>query len=343
MKNFHLSLTFIFVILFAVSCTAAPSKQPIDSPVSLVPVKACYSANSATMAPAWYALEKGLYKKYGLDVKLELIASGTTAVTALIAGEENLCFTAGSPIANVVAAGQDGVIIATLYNRHTSSLMVVPGIKTADDLKGKMVAITRAGSSSDTSTRTALKLLGLQPDKDVTLFATGGTETEIMLAMENGVASGGLFIPPNTLRARQKGFHELLDMGSANFPYLQTSLSTTRKYLKEHRSVALNFTKAIYEAIVRVKSDPSGTREVLVKYLALDIQKDGDILDEAYATLIKKYMENKPYPSIEAIQNLLAELVSSNPTVASLKPEDLIDLSILNELDSAGFFSQTFK
>jgi NitT/TauT family transport system substrate-binding protein len=283
-----------------------------------------------------------LFEKYGLEVKLVYINSGTKAVTALLAGDVDICQIAGSAVVNAVAAGQDAVMIAGLYNTYPASLMVTASIKTAQDLHGKALAITQPGSSTDVGTRLALKQLGLEPDKDVALLAIG-EEGARMAAMEAGQVAGSLLTSPDTLIGRQKGYTTLLDLGATNIPYQHTGIATTRKYIAAHPAEVENFMKAVLEAISLMKKDPAGTKTTMAKYLLLDPDKDAASLEDAYQSLILNGLSDIPYPTLPGIQTLIDYQSASNAAVGQITPDQVVDLSILNALQDSGFIAQLNK
>jgi NitT/TauT family transport system substrate-binding protein len=120
-------------------------------------MKVCYSAISATQSIVPYAYESGIFKKYGLDVSLQFINSGSNSVLAILAGDVAACQVAGTAVVNAQAAGQDVVIIAGIFNNFPATIFVRPEIKTAADLKGKALGITDFGGSIESITRIALK------------------------------------------------------------------------------------------------------------------------------------------------------------------------------------------
>ncbi len=324
------------------STATAGSETPLAETQTLVPLNVCYSALTGTQAVVWYAYEKGLFKKYGLDVKLISIDSGTKAVTALLAGSMNICEVAGSAVVNAVAAGQDAVMIAGLYNTYPASLMVTASVKTAADLKGKALAISQPGSSTDVGTRLALKQLGLIPDKDVALLATG-EEPARMAAMAAGQVAGSLLTSPDTLIGRQKGYITLLDLGATNIPFQHTGIATTRKFISTDRAEVENFMKAVLEAIALMKKDQTGTETVMAKYLLLDPAKDAASLDDAYQTLILNSLSDIPYPSTPGIQTLIDYQSPTNASVIQLVPGQVVDISILKGLENSGFIANLGK
>jgi NitT/TauT family transport system substrate-binding protein len=298
----------------------------------------CYSAITATQAVTWYAYENHLFQKYGLDVRLIYINSGTKAVTTLLAGDADICQVAGSAVVNAVAAGQDAVMIAGLYNTYPASLMVTPDIKSAQDLKGKALAISQPGSSTDIGTRLALHQLGLAPDKDVALLAIG-EESARMAAMDTGQVTGTILTSPDTLRGRQKGYVVLLDLAAMNIPYQHTGIATTHKYLQTHPREAENFLKATLEAIASMKKDPDGTKAVLAKYLLLDPVKDAEALDDSYQTVVLAALSYPPFPSLEGIQTVIDYQLTANPAVGSITPDQVADPTILKDLEASGFIA----
>jgi NitT/TauT family transport system substrate-binding protein len=299
----------------------------------------CNSFTSATSVPLWYAYENRLFEKYGLDVEITDAENGSKAAIAMISGEFPICQVAGSPISNAVIAGEDLVYIAEYYDVFLFSLMVAQEIQHPEDLRGKVVAITQAGSAQDTAMRLALKSLGLEPDKDVAIVSTGG-DAERLAAMDAGQVAGALFSPPTTLTVREKGYHVLLDLSTLGTNYSRQGLATSRRYLQANRARVLNFVKAIIEGINLMKKDPVGTKQVLAKYLELDILTDDELLQEAYDIIVLDYLREEPYPTIKGIETVLYELTSQNPDASTVKPEDIIDGSIMREIEESGFLEK---
>ena len=304
-------------------------------------IKACYSVHTAASLPLWYAYENGFFQKYGLDVEILATGSGTNAATAMIAGEFPICQLAGPAVINAVVAGEDLVYIAEYFNVYLFSLMVSPEVEKAEDLMGKALAITEPGSANDTAIRAAIRFLGLKPDSDVTILSVGD-EPERLAAMEAGQVAGALFTPPTTQKLRERGYWELLDLSTIGEAYARQGIATKREFIQSHRSTVVNFMKAIVEAIARMMDDPEGTKNILSKYLELDTVRDSGALEEAYQKIIIAYLREKPYPTLASIKTGLAEIEPQNPGVANIKPDQVIDETILEEIEKAGFFDSLY-
>jgi len=325
-------------LALCVSCAAQSSN---DSPNSTadgrIKLNVCTSSTGGVQVVPEYAREKGIFAKHGLDVTLTSIDSGSRAVAALISGSVQLCETAGSSVVHAVVGGADLAIVGTLVDTYIFSLMVSTEIQSPSDLKGKAVAVSTAGSASDTAMRVALRAVGLQPDRDVAILAVGDLP-ERLAALEAGYVVGSLFVPPGTNLARQKGFRLLLDMSTMGLPNLHAGIVTSRAFLQSNRMAVLSFMKAIAEAVFWIKRDREGTLVALSKHAQLDLQNDADTLEETYEAILKRKLVDVPYPSLAGIEAALAEIRHDNPAATRFKPEAVADLSVVRELEDRGFF-----
>jgi hypothetical protein len=51
----------------------------------------------------------------------------------------------------------------------------------------------------------------------------------------------------------------------------------------------------------------------------------------------------KPYPSLEAVKEALAELGERDPKARAARPEDFVDISLIKEFDDSGFIDGLYK
>jgi ABC-type nitrate/sulfonate/bicarbonate transport system substrate-binding protein len=331
------------LILCLVAAACAPA-QSAPSAVALIPVKICYAAHASTEIVVWYTFENGLYQKYGLQPQLLSITGGAQSVTAMVAKQVDVCGIAGGPVANGVAAGEDPVMIAGLYDKFLFALAVGPGIQKPEDLIGKAIGVGSARGTKDTAARLGLAHLGLQPDTQVALTAfTNNDENVMAAAVASGQVAGAILSLPLPAKFRAQGLHTLLDLSTLDVSYQGLGLATTRSYLLAHRDVALNVVKATIDAIARMKADPDGTKAVLAKYQALDLTAEAATLTEAYQEFVQQNLPALPYPSTAGMQSVLTEAVAANPSAAKVTLDQLIDASLVRELDNGGFMASLSK
>ena len=56
-----------------------------------------------------------------------------------------------------------------------------------------------------------------------------------------------------------------------------------------------------------------------------------------------KSVAKRPYPTLKGIQYLLDDLAAKNPQAKAAKPEQFVDLSLLQQLEKEGFFAEMAK
>lgn len=301
----------------------------------LTSINVGYTALTGTQATVWYAQEKGLFEKHGLKVNLMSVPGGGKAPMALISGDIDLLQVAAAPIINVAAAGKDVVFVAGLINYASGSLIAQPGITSVKGLRGKVVG-TNDGGSSYAMTRLLLEVNRLDPDRDVVLLNAGG-DPERAAALRAKRVDAIFIVPPLTYELKNSGYNEICNATSAKIPYQATAVVTMRKFISEHRPVVTAFLKAVLEAVTRIKKDPDGSKAVLAKYMSLDPIADAKLLQDTYQTVLLGTLESVPYPTVKGLQTVIDIAAKENPNAVSLKPKNLIDTSVLDELKKSGF------
>jgi len=312
------------------AATQAPTTAPTIAPTVGPPVKvtAAWVAITGNQAPAWLAKEGGIFAKNNLDVNLTFIQGSATATQSLLGGSTQMIQMAGPAAVNAKSQGGDVAIIAGFVNLSVFKLMVDPSIKTVADLKGKTISITRFGSSDEFVLRKILKDNALDPNKDVKIIQAQDANGQLA-AFKAKQTDAILLSPPNDLIAQKQGAALLVDTIPLKMPYQAVGLVTTRKYIKDNRATVLNFLKSEIEAIRRFKTDRAFAEATMAKYLQTN---DPDVLSASWEAYAASFADI-PYPSLLGIQQIMDE-----SGVTGFKPEDFVDLSLVKELEDAGYF-----
>src|SRR5512142_575320 len=92
------------------------------------------------------AYHQKIYQKYGIDAEYIALESGTIGMQTLLANEIQILFTTGALAVTANLQGADTTIVAGGINFFPFTLVVRPGIKSAADLRGKKIAVSRFGS-----------------------------------------------------------------------------------------------------------------------------------------------------------------------------------------------------
>jgi NitT/TauT family transport system substrate-binding protein len=286
------------------------------------------------IAALWVPKDLGIFRKYGLDANIVLITGGVRMTQAILSGSAPMGFTGAALVASAVAGGGDTVLVLGITNRLTYDIWAKPEIKRPDDLKGKTLAISSFGSSSHVASFLMLQHFKLDENKDRITFLAIGDEPTRAQALIAGRIDVTVVDPSVSGPLKEKGFSYLGNLQDLGIPFVNNALVSTRKYLKEQPRTVEAVVKSIVEgnAYMLNPANRGKVVEILAKHLRLDRKE----AEKAYEDLIPK-VERKPYPSLEAIKATIQVMGLRNPKIAQLKPEDLLDVSILKKLEQSGF------
>ena len=288
----------------------------------------------------WYlAQDRGFYKKHGLDADLLFIPSTTTSVSSLVAGDVQVANASGGGVASAVVAGADLVMVACYLNSLPYELVVNESIKSPEDLKGKSIGISRVGSASDVAARALIRGLGLEPDKQVPIMQVGGPAERA--ASFRGGRIAGFPSPPGIIHLT-KGIPYKILISTADFqkrfefPYI--CATTTKSYLARQREIVKKVIMAHIEAMQFFKTRKEETKKIIAKYSRINNE---DYLEAAYAASAKLY-DVVPLVTRPGTEIQIKEATSRKPG-AQLRFEDMVDESIVRELEKSGFIDKVYK
>jgi ABC-type nitrate/sulfonate/bicarbonate transport system substrate-binding protein len=76
-----------------------------------------YGGYNETAAPMWVGIEKGFFKKYGIDASMIQVRNGALSVATLVAKEVEAVYPAQSTILSTVSGGVKLSCIASAINK----------------------------------------------------------------------------------------------------------------------------------------------------------------------------------------------------------------------------------
>lgn len=302
-------------------------------------IRLSHSALEGSNAVWYLAQDRGLYKKNGLDADLVFIPSTTTSVSSLVAGDVQVANASGGGVASAVVAGADLVLVACYVNSLPYELVVHESVKSAEDLKGKTIGISRLGSASDVAARALIRGLGLEPDKHVLIMQVGGP-AERAASFRTGRIVG--FPSPPGMVHLAKGMPLRILISTIDFqkrfefPYI--CATTTKSYLSRQRETLKKVLMAHIEAIHFFKTRKEESKKILSKYSR---QTSEAYLEDAYTASAMLY-DVVPLVTRAGVETQIKEAVSRKPG-AQLRFEDIVDESIVRELERSGFIDKVYK
>jgi NitT/TauT family transport system substrate-binding protein len=298
-----------------------------------------YSAIGSSQSPLWIAHEAGIFRKYGLDVELLYVAGGSRAAQVILSGEVPVAMFNGGSVISADLAGADLVNVASGMNVLPFHLVVGPGIRQIEELKGKKVAVTRLASSTDYALRFAAEKWPVKPDKDFTVLQLGG-QPEMMAALKSGAVQGAMLNAEFTILARREGYRDLADVASMGLAFPGSGLNTSRSFIRAHRETVLRILRAYTDSIHYARTQKIYSVGVLGKYLK---NSDRAFLESVYDLYIGKYIPRIPYPSVEAMKRALDDIAEKDHRARNSRAEQFIDASLMQELEKDGFIKQLWR
>ena len=298
-----------------------------------------YSSFSGDYVPLWIAIEDQLGKKYGLDLKA-VYAGRARPQQLLMSGETPLVLATGTgALTSHVLGVKDQVIILIFVNKVGGAIVSKPEIKSADDLRGKVIGTGRPGALAETMVRYVLRSkLNLVPDRDVKLLPVGEPALALQ-SLERGVVDAASFSMPQLLVAKRMGFRELVNYDKLGIVYPYNTATTLRQTVGKNPEMLEKVSKTIIEGISIFKTNKEKSLAVWKKYLR---GVADDVLEETYPNT-RSELEQVPIPSLQVIKSGLDILSLQYPQAKQTDPSLIIDPSFVRRIDQSGFIGSLYK
>jgi len=181
--RYTLLLNLLAVVTGVVMAWAQPAKLTVG-----------YTGIGPTHLPIFIAKETGIFARNGLEVEV-IRAQAAVSTMALISGNFNFIQAAAPAVVLSNLGGSGAVYVAGGYTGLDYWLVGHPKIKSAEQLKGAIIGVSGLTGASFTATQFAIRKLGLDPSKDISIVAIGGTP-ERLAALRSGRIQATLLNPP---------------------------------------------------------------------------------------------------------------------------------------------------
>jgi len=316
------------------STAAAATPSPKPSPIK---IKSSYGNVTPSNLAPFMAKELGIFDKYNLDVTLDLIDGGVASSAALVSGQVQVGNFGGTEAMSLSVAGSDAVVVALFVPVTPWQLLAKTDYKQPSDLKGKVVGVASVGGSAYIAAVTALKSLGLDPAKDVTIQAFGNT-ANLAAAMLGGAAYAGPGHPPDTVKLLANGFKPIVDLASQKILATDNCTIVLRSWADKNPQALQAYVDAEIEAIAVAKKDKTKTLPILAKLLKLDMTKpdDASAISQTYDFYVTGIFPSYPHPLVAPFNASRDALVATNPNVKDLDVTKVIDDKYVADAEKRG-------
>jgi len=298
-----------------------------------------YSSLAGHHTPMWIAVEDRIGRKYGIDLKA-IYAGRLRPQQLLMSGDVPIVVATGSgALTSHVLGPKDQVIVAINMTKVGGGIFAKNEIRSAEDLHGKTIGVSRAGSISEIVLRYVLRAkLGLQPDRDVKLLVVGDPAVGLQ-ALERGIVDATPLTMPLPLMAAKMGFRELVNYDALGITFPANTVTTSRQTIGKRPELIDSFLRILIEGIYIFKSNKPKSLAIMKKNL---LGASDEVLEETYR-YTTAVLEQQPYPSLDVIRSGLEILSLQYPQAKQTDPNPLVDASFVKRIDQSGFIAALYK
>jgi NitT/TauT family transport system substrate-binding protein len=322
-------LLFVLVFFTVVSFSEA-AELPL--------VRIAHGAFNEKVLALWVGVEQGFFRKHGIHVEVINIRSGPQTIAAMASGDIQIAYTIPGSVLSAAAGGMDVAFFGGIVNRADGDFVTAPGIRKAEELRGKKVGVQSIGGGVWSLTMLALEYLGLEPTRDKILLMVVGDQSVLTQAMATGRIDAAYLGYTFSALLKEKGFPVLLDIGKAPIPYQGLALAARPSYMRQNPQIVDAVLKGVLESVAFIQS-PSQKQvalNALVRKLRL---KDAQEAESGYEVLQWLYSFDVR-PNLRGIENMQRLLAVTNPKVMGIKAEEVIDEAPVQRLEKTSFYRE---
>jgi len=282
------------------------------------------------------ALDNGIFDKYGLRVEHVAFRGRGVSLAALNADEIQFLSCAASATLPGLATGIDAKIIGSQLVGLPWVILGRSDIRSPIDLKGKTIAVSRAGDLSHRLALEVLKKFKISP-REVTVQPVGGTgQMEGYRAMVSDSVQAVLVSPPLDAIAKRDGFNIVYQLKDLGIPFVYSSLHANSKSILTRPIAVQKFVAAIADTLYFADRNPAKAQAALAKAMKISDIESLQSTYEAFAKTIANRCMTVPISSIEE----MIEHAREAGTQTRKKAVEIVDNRFAEDLTKSGFLSE---
>jgi NitT/TauT family transport system substrate-binding protein len=285
-----------------------------------------YTNLRGAKVPVPLGVEEGIFSRHGIELKMVPVSPGTLGVPKLLAGEIDLFLGNSEPVVRAIAAEKKNLAVIAHLGSEGFVLFSRRGISRIEELRGKKIGSSADGASVDRNTKKALRRVGLDPEKDVTIVYTGlqNSFDRLKVLAKGGVDAtvAGADALPELGKDIDK-VHPLVDLLEIGIAVSGADISAERNFIGKNREALRRFISGLEESFRLARSRPDLVRRTYEKYsTASNVTLDW---------MVKDYMSARvparPVPNPKVIEAYIEELLPQKPN-ASKDMNSYLDASL---------------
>ncbi|MBI2180460.1 MAG: ABC transporter substrate-binding protein [Deltaproteobacteria bacterium] len=307
-----------------------------SSRAQAVPIfRIAYGTTGENPTAVWLGVEKGFYRKHGLNVEAIYMRNGPLSMSAMVSGDVQMNFTSANNVLNAAAAGLDAVVVANVIAHGEGIFIARPEIQKPEDLKGKSVAIQSIGGGGWANNMLCLDYLNLDPERDKIQFIILGDQPSRVQALESGRVQASWIGYTFSEPLKKKGYTALVDLGRAPIPYMGSSLVTRRQFVRQDPKAIEGIIKGTLDAVrfIARPENKTAVTQTIMKHLRLSRPEEA----EASYRVIQNLYSNDLVPQAAGVKKIHQILSRANPNLRKMNPVEVIEDSLILRIHASGY------
>ena len=201
----------------------------------------------------WVAVDKALFRKYGLDVRMLQVRNGQVSLAALMSGDVQAFWPAISSVLSGVSGGAQIGCVASPFNRIARELIVRKEIDSLAGLREKVVGVQSIGGGFWLQTMIVLDRLGVDPDKNGLKLRVIGDEPTILQALLASNIDAAVITYASAAVAKRAGLRSLVNTSELRVPYQGVGICTRSDRIANSPDLIMRLVKGMVEGVVFIQ------------------------------------------------------------------------------------------
>lgn len=286
-------------------------------------VRMSISSIDVSFLTAGVGQKRGFFRDEGIDIEL-IRMNANISVTALSTADVDYTMIFGSVVRGAMR-GMPMRVLGCFMDSSTHTLIARAEYKSVRDLRGKTLAVSTYGSTSDVAARMMMKHGGVDPERELKIIPLGAERARFG-ALREGIVDVAVLSPPADSEAGRYGlnvvsrFYEIYKM-----PF--TGLGTHLKKIKERPDEVKRMLKAMIRTNRFIRQNRDGTIQTMVEWMKIDRESAA----ATYDSTSRVFSEDGTIPEagLKLVIDQAREAMKIERPVAS---SDVADLALLREV-----------
>lgn len=279
-----------------------------------------------SLLPVSYGVEKGYFKREGLDVEVVTVNSGPAVISALMSNSVQIGYSASLPVVFARAQGQP-VRIFTAFTYETTkpegqwTWLIASersGVKSVKELAGKTIAINASGGLCELAVREHLAKAAIAWDAVKTIVVPF---PQMQAALQLGNADAACLVEPFRTNVRVSPAIKGVTLAAGSLAdgtprYALDVLFVRQDWGNANQELLRRFNKGLQSALGDFSRDRAAWRKLIA---------DEFKLSPAVVSLMKSDLEfSDLQPKASDLEPLIKALVRNRMLPAPIPADDLI-------------------